>query len=45
MPQDTVSFSESFVATLLSWILISTRSIAAFDGSVVIAPPLIVAGR
>ena len=44
MTQDAVSFSESFVAALLSWILISTRSIPSFDGSVVIEPPLIVTG-
>jgi hypothetical protein len=34
MTQDAVSFSESFVAALLSWILISTRSIPSFDESV-----------
>jgi hypothetical protein len=44
MTQDAVSFSESFVAALLSWSLISTRSIPSFYGSLVIAPPLIVTG-
>jgi hypothetical protein len=44
MTQDVLSFSESFVAALLSWILISTRSIPSFDGSVVIEPLLIVTG-
>ena len=32
------------MAALLSWSLISTRSIPSFDGSVVIEPPLIVTG-
>ena len=44
MTQDAVSFSESFVAALLSWSLISTRSIPSFYGSLVIEPPLIVTG-
>lgn len=44
MTQDAVSFAESFEAALLSRGLISTQSIPSFDGSLVIAPPLIVTG-
>ena len=44
MPQDAVSFAESFEATLLSSSLISTNSIPSSYGSSVIAPPLIVTG-
>jgi hypothetical protein len=44
MPQDAVSFAESFEATLLSSSLISTNSIPSSYGSLVIAPPLIVTG-
>ena len=44
MTQDAVSFSESCVAALLSWSLISTRSTPLCYGSVVIEPPLIVTG-
>jgi hypothetical protein len=44
MTQDAVSLSESCVAALLSWSLISTRSTPLCYGSLVIEPPLIVTG-
>jgi hypothetical protein len=44
MTRDAVSFAESFDAALLSWSLIRTQPIPSFDGSSVLAPPLIVTG-